>query len=82
LLQPGLRRRYPVFTDCLRVAAIYLGANACFNIFASPSVYRYQILPLILLYIFTACGLFFVPYGKQRRHARSDFSREESAALP
>jgi hypothetical protein len=74
LLQREWRDRYPAFTGCLRVAAIYLGVNACFTIFASPSVYRYQILPLILLIIFTVCGLFFVPYGKQRRYARSNVS--------
>jgi hypothetical protein len=39
--------------------------NFCFNVFASPSVYRYQVLPLILLFIFTGCGLFFVIYRKQ-----------------
>jgi len=63
-----LRGRHPAFTGCLRVAGIYLGVNFCFNVFASPSVYRYQVLPLILLFIFTACGLFFVYFGKQRNH--------------
>ncbi len=57
------------FSRCLRVAAIYLGMNCCFNVFASPSVYRYQVLPLILLFIFTCCGLFFVTYRKQPGHA-------------
>jgi hypothetical protein len=65
LLKRGLRDRYPAFTGCLRVAGIYLGVNFCFNVFASPSVYRYQVLPLILLFIFTGCGLFFVIYRKQ-----------------
>lgn len=68
LLKRQLRDRYPAFTGCLRVAGVYLGMNICFDIFASPSVYRYQVLPLILLFIFTACGLFFVTYHKQPSH--------------
>lgn len=63
-----LRRSLPVFIDFFRVAGIYLLVNACFTIFASPSVYRYQVLPLILLFIFTTSGLFFVTYRKQQRH--------------
>ncbi len=56
--------RYPFFITCLQLVAGYLLANAGFNIFASPSVFRYQVLPLILLFIFTVCGisLFFVTY--------------------
>jgi hypothetical protein len=68
LLKRGLRNRYPAFTGCLRVAGIYLGVNICFNVFASPSVYRYQVLPLILLFIFAFSGLFFVTYRKERSH--------------
>ncbi len=68
LFRRKLRDRYPAFTGCLRVAGIYLGVNICFNVFASPSVYRYQVLPLILLFIFTCCGLFFVIYSKQPSH--------------
>jgi hypothetical protein len=56
------RARHPTFTASLKVAAAYLFANACFNIFASPSVFRYQVLPLILLFIFTIIGLFYVSY--------------------
>jgi hypothetical protein len=63
-----LRRRHPVFVDLFRVAGVYLLVNACFTIFATPSVYRYQVLPLILLFIFTASGLFFVTSRKQQRH--------------
>jgi hypothetical protein len=42
----------------------YLLANAGFNIFAAPSVFRYQVLPLILLFAFTIGGidLFFVSF--------------------
>lgn len=68
LLKRRLRDRYPAFVSCLRVVGIYLGMNICFNVFAAPSVYRYQILPLILLFIFTCCGLFFVTYRKQLSH--------------
>jgi hypothetical protein len=32
-------------------------ANACFCIFASPSVLRYQVLPMILLFVFTVCAM-------------------------
>jgi hypothetical protein len=54
---PGLRRRDPAFLPCLQLAAVYLLTNACFNIFASPSVLRYQVLPLILLFIFVVAGI-------------------------
>jgi hypothetical protein len=62
LLRRDLRDGHPEFTVCLQLASVYLLTNACFNIFASPCVFRYQVLPLILLYIFTVCGLFFVSY--------------------
>ncbi|HEV3413948.1 MAG TPA: hypothetical protein VG101_15820 [Puia sp.] len=68
IIRRDLRDQYPAFTSFLRVAAVYLGVNFCFNVFASASVYRYQILPLILLFIFTACGTFFVTYRKQPSH--------------
>jgi hypothetical protein len=58
-----LRTRPPAFTASLKVAAAYLLSNACFNILASPSVFRYQVLPLILLFIFTIIGLFYVSYS-------------------
>jgi hypothetical protein len=51
-----LRRRDPAFIPCLQLAAVYLLTNACFNIFASPSVLRYQVLPLILLFTFVVAG--------------------------
>jgi hypothetical protein len=63
-----VRDRYPAFTGCMRVAGVYLGVNFCFSVFASPSVYRYQVLPLILLVIFTGCGFFVVNYRKQSNH--------------
>jgi hypothetical protein len=67
LLKRRLRERHPVFAGCLRVAGIYLGVNICFNVFASPSVYRYQVLPLILLFIFTCCGLSLPAGGRHDR---------------
>jgi hypothetical protein len=80
LIRRDLRDRFPTFTSCLRVAGVYLGLNFCFNVFASPSVYRYQILPLIVLFIFTACGIFntyFVTFVK-----RSNDGREKTTLLP
>jgi hypothetical protein len=68
LARQDLRDRFPAFTSCLRVAAIYLAANFFFSVFASPSVYRYQVLPLILLFIFTALSAYFVTYRKQFSH--------------
>ncbi len=56
--------RYPFFITCLQLVTGYFLANGGFNIFASPSVFRYQVLPLILLFAFTVSGidLFFVSY--------------------
>lgn len=56
--------RYPFFITCLQLVTGYFLANAGFNIFASPSVFRYQVLPLILLFAFTVAGirLFFVSF--------------------
>jgi hypothetical protein len=52
------RERYPVLTGCLRLASAYLLANACFCIIASPSVFRYQALPMIILFVFATCGFY------------------------
>jgi hypothetical protein len=68
LVSRELRDRWPAFTGCMRVAGIWLGMNICFNVFASPSVYRYQVLPLILLVIVTTCGIFVVTYSKDLNH--------------
>jgi 4-amino-4-deoxy-L-arabinose transferase-like glycosyltransferase len=56
--------RYPFFITCLQLVTGYLLANAGFNIFAASSVFRYQVLPLILLFAFTVGGisLFFVSF--------------------
>ena len=51
------RKRYPLFTGALELVAAYLLANTIFSIFASPSVFRYQVLPMILLFIFSICCL-------------------------
>ncbi|GGA95601.1 hypothetical protein [Puia dinghuensis] len=68
LLLPSraLRLRDPVFTGSYELVSAFLLANACFCIFASPSVFRYQVLPMILLFVFTVSGIsksriFFVP---------------------
>lgn len=41
------------FRKGLMLAAVYLGINAAFSIFATPNVFRYQVGPLILLFTFT-----------------------------
>jgi hypothetical protein len=51
------REANPVFTSALEVTAAYLLSNAVFCIAASPSVFRYQILPMILLFFFTVAAL-------------------------
>ena len=57
-LSLGWRRgHFPVFTGALELVAAYLLSNAFFCIFASPSVLRYQVLPMILLFLFTVSGL-------------------------
>jgi len=60
----GRSARYPFFITCLPPVTGYFLANASFSIFATPSVFRYQVLPLILLFAFTVGGisLFFVSY--------------------
>jgi hypothetical protein len=70
-----LRQRHPEFTLCLRLICAYLLANAAFCIFASPTVLRYQVLPVILLFVFTVYAVHFVTsqYGdksftRQRRN--------------
>jgi len=52
----SLRERDPVFTGSFRLACAFLLANAFFGVFASPSVFRYEALPLILLFIFALAG--------------------------
>ncbi|MBN9383904.1 MAG: hypothetical protein J0H74_24325 [Chitinophagaceae bacterium] len=53
------RGLYKDFQKGLLLAAVYLGVNAAFSIFAVPNVFRYQIGPLIWLftYTFLACDL-------------------------
>ena len=51
------REEYPVFTGSLEFTAAYLLSNALFCIAASPSVFRYQVLPMILLFFFTVAAL-------------------------
>jgi hypothetical protein len=51
------RASHPLFTGALELVAAYLLANTIFSIFASPSVFRYQLLPMILLFVFSVCGL-------------------------
>jgi hypothetical protein len=57
-LSSGRRREeHPVFTGALELTSAYLLSNALFCILASPTVFRYQILPMILLFFFTAAAL-------------------------
>jgi hypothetical protein len=51
------RVNHPLFTGALELVAAYLLANTIFSIFASPSVFRYQLLPMILLFVFSVCSL-------------------------
>jgi hypothetical protein len=51
------RVSHPLFTGALELVAAYLLANTIFSIFASPSVFRYQLLPMILLFVFSVCCL-------------------------
>lgn len=51
------REENPVFTGALELTAAYLLSNALFCILASPTVFRYQILPMILLFFFMATAL-------------------------
>ena len=52
------RHRHPLFTGSLRLASAYLLANACFCIVASPSVFRYHVLPMIILFVFAISGIY------------------------
>lgn len=70
-----LRQLHPEFTLCLKLICAYLLANAVFCIFAVPTVLRYQVLPVILLFVFTVYAVHFVTsqYGdksftRQRRN--------------
>jgi len=51
-----LREQDTVFTGSFRLAAAFLLANAFFSIFASPSVFRYQVLSMIVLFVFAVCA--------------------------
>ena len=71
-----LRERDPVFTGSFRLASAFLLANAFFSIFASPSVFRYQALPMTVLFVFAVCAiaksrLFSVNWVKSVNDARS-----------
>ena len=62
----GLRERHPMFAGFLELAVAYLVSNACFNIFASPTVFRYQVLPMILLFVFTGVGFALLAQSRTR----------------
>lgn len=49
-------RRASAEYGCFWLAASYLVVNAAFSIFASPTVFRYEILPIILLFGFLIAG--------------------------
>jgi hypothetical protein len=57
LLSKRRRASHLLFTGSLELVAAYLLANTIFSIFASPSVFRYQLLPMILLFVFSVCCL-------------------------
>ena len=70
-----LCQRHPEFTLYLKLICAYLLANAAFCIFASPTVLRYQVLPVILLFVFTVYAVHFVTsqdgdksFTRQRRN--------------
>ncbi|HXB06881.1 MAG TPA: hypothetical protein VNW04_07195 [Puia sp.] len=70
-----LRERDLVFTGSFRLASAFLLANAFFSIFASPSVFRYQALPMTVLFVFAVCAvaksrLFSVNWVKSVNDAR------------
>ncbi|HEV9036452.1 MAG TPA: hypothetical protein VGQ51_07530 [Puia sp.] len=52
------RDLHPLFSGCLRLGSAYLLANASFCIVASPSVFRYQVLPVIILFVLSTCGFY------------------------
>ena len=65
----------PVFTGCLELVAMYVLSNACFGIFASPSILRYQVLTMTLLFLFTVSGIYLLTFqygisfiARNRRH--------------
>jgi hypothetical protein len=53
----AVRERNPALTGSFRLASAFLLANAVFSIFASPSVLRYQVLPIIILFVFGVCAI-------------------------
>jgi len=53
----SLREENRVFTGSFRLASAFLLANTFFSIFATPSVFRYQVLPTIVLFIFGVCAI-------------------------
>jgi len=61
-----LAERHPMFAGFLELAVAYLVSNACFNIFASPTVFRYQLLPMILLFVFTGVGFALLAQSRTR----------------
>ncbi len=67
LLSKRCRASHPLFTGALELVAAYLLANTIFSIFASPSVFRYQLLPMILLFAFSVSCLGIFLYGQPKR---------------
>ena len=60
------RGSHPLFLGALELVAAYLLANTIFSIFASPSVFRYQLLPMILLFVFSVCCIGILLDGRGR----------------
>jgi hypothetical protein len=66
LRDKGLRARNPAFTAGFALITVFFLANTGFSILASPNEIRYQVLPLILLFMFTVGGI-----SVWRAHRRS-----------
>jgi hypothetical protein len=62
----ALRERHPVFAGFLELAVAYLVSNACFSIFATPTIFRYQVLPMVLLFVFSGVGIALIAQSRTR----------------
>jgi len=52
-LSKGINKLTPFFKTTLIFISFFLFANFCFSVFATPVVLRYQLIPLIFLFIFS-----------------------------
>ena len=63
----ALRAGRRAHTTAFKLIGAYFLANAGFCIFAAPNELRYQVVPLILLFMFTVCGLSAKMHAKIKR---------------